>query len=686
MSTKYSGGIITKSPVTPAGPYETGAAPGVWTVEQALQYTKQGIWPTQGNVPNYIEDVFSTYLYTGNGGGSATGYYGTQTITNGINLSANGGLVWLKARSSAEPHGLFDTARGVNKILRSDFTFAQNTAANTVTAFNTTGFNLGSDSDGYGTNTNAVTYASWTFRKQPKFFDVVTGTGQGTFNHNLGVLPGCIILKRTSTTGNWIVAHTGLTGGITGTYVCLLNTTDAQSNQSVSLSPTATTFSPTAYVGASDTWVAYFFASNAGGFGLTGTDNVISCGSYTLDGSGYSPNVELGYEPQWILTKPSSGTGNWLIVDTMRGWVNPSGTAADDANLRPNLSDAENTNDIGWPYATGFNAGYRGTAGQTWIYIAIRRGPMKVPTVGTSVFYPSVQTGVNTVAGQFITAGFPPDLSIEGSADGTTAQHWTIDRLRGSYSFISTDQTAAETNLSPYGINYNISNVGVQNIDLGTTSQTYVDWLFRRAPSFFDEVCYTGTGTGGQTYTHNLGVVPELMIVKSRSLSGQQWPVYASPITVLYVLQLNTTIAATLYNDYWAGVSPTSSVFSVGPASAVNQSGATYVAYLFATCAGVSKVGSYTGNGTTQTINCGFTGGARFVLIKRTDSTGGWYVYDTARGMTVLTDPYLTLNTGNAQTATLGSVTTVSTGFALNSTILAAINVNAGSYIFLAIA
>jgi len=114
--------------------------------------------------------------------------------------------------------------------------------------------------------------------------------------------------------------------------------------------------------------------------------------------------------------------------------------------------------------------------------------------------------------------------------------------------------------------------------------------------------------------------------------------------------------------------------------------GATFVSYLFATCPGVSKVGSYTGNGTTQTINCGFTGGARFVLIKRTDSTGDWYVYDTARGMTALTDPYLLANTSAAQTATLGSVTTVSTGFALNAAVLADINVNGGSYIFLAIA
>jgi hypothetical protein len=100
----------------------------------------------------------------------------------------------------------------------------------------------------------------------------------------------------------------------------------------------------------------------------------------------------------------------------------------------------------------------------------------------------------------------------------------------------------------------------------------------------------------------------------------------------------------------------------------------------------VSKVGTYTGNGTTQAIACGFTGGARFVLIKRTDATGDWYVYDTARGMTVLTDPYLLLNSTAAETATLGSVITSTGGFTVNASILAAINASGGSYVFLAIA
>ena len=78
MSERWPGGIINKTAPVPTGPYATGTAPGVWTLDQVAYWVKQGLWPTAGLLPNYIEDVFSTYLYTGNGS--------TQTINNGIAL------------------------------------------------------------------------------------------------------------------------------------------------------------------------------------------------------------------------------------------------------------------------------------------------------------------------------------------------------------------------------------------------------------------------------------------------------------------------------------------------------------------------------------------------------------------------------------------------------------------------
>jgi hypothetical protein len=147
---------------------------------------------------------------------------------------------------------------------------------------------------------------------------------------------------------------------------------------------------------------------------------------------------------------------------------------------------------------------------------------------------------------------------------------------------------------------------------------------------------------------------------------------------------LNQPDAAVTSSVFWNDTAPTSSVFTVGTGGTVNLSAATYVAYLFATCAGVSKVGSYTGTGATQTIACGFAAGARFVLIKRTDTTGAWYVWDSARGMTSGTDPSLLLNSLAAE-VNANSVFAITTGFQIVST-AADINASGGTYIFLAIA
>ena len=153
--------------------------------------------------PVFVEDVFSTYLYTGN--------LATKTIINEIDLSTKGGLVWIKCRNAILDHYLFDTERGALKEMNSNTDDGQSTLAASLTAFNTTGFDLGSD---VSVNGNA-SYASWSFRKQAKFFDVVTYTGNGTAGrtvaHNLGSVPGCIIVKRLNTEDRWRVYHRSLT-------------------------------------------------------------------------------------------------------------------------------------------------------------------------------------------------------------------------------------------------------------------------------------------------------------------------------------------------------------------------------------------------------------------------------------------------------------------------------------------
>ena len=638
-------------------------------------------------VPNYIEEVFSTWLYTGTGA--------SQTITNNIDISTKGGLVWIKGRSGATGHRLTDTSRGVTKSLATNSNAAQATESTGLTAFGTTGFTIGADSD---YNTNAATYVSWTFRKQPKFYTQGTYTGTGsvqTIAHDLGSVPSCIIIKDINNLGqDWSVYHVSV--GNTA-YLTLNNTLGASTSSGWwnNTSPTSSVFT----VGTNDnvnlsgaSFIYYAFAHNAGGFGLTGTDNVISCGSFTD-----STTVNLGYEPQWVLIKPSSSIGNWNVVDNLRQWVGTDATTSDALGgkfLAPNLTNAESTTSYNTNITpTGFRVD--GTSG-TYIYIAIRRGPMKVPTVGTTVYNAVTWTGDN--AARTITGiGFPLDMCFTHirNVSGTSAQSLFFDRVRGNGSTTSAKRlrataAASEVDYTSVGTFDRMDGFrildgdGLIN-DAGLPS-TYVGYFFKRAPSVFDQICFTGNGTAGRTLNHNLGVVPEMMIVKERNYSGgRPWPVYHSGMGNTKFMYLNATDAEAT-NTWWNDTTPTASVFTIGSNSVVNFSGTNYVAYLFATCASVSKVGSYTGTGTTLQIDCGFTAGARFVLIKRRDSTGDWYVWDTARGIVSGNDPYLLLNSTNAEVTSTDYIDPYSAGFELSSTAPSAINGSGGTFIFLAIA
>ena len=366
--------------------------------------------------PVYVEDVFSTWLYTGNGT--------TQTITNGIDLSGKGGMGWSKDRTSSGNQLLFDTSRGALNLLKSNSAIAADTTFNTLTAFNSTGFSLGNrtnDTDAVSTNNNY--YTSWTFREQPKFFDVVTYTGDGTtprsIAHNLGSTPGCVMIKMRSSSADWYVYHNGLST-TAGTYIRLNSA--GTTNASTAIFPASPVNSTTFKVGdnpdvngSGETYVAYLFAHDAGGFGLTGTDNVISCGSYTTDAGAATAFTSLGYEPQWILTKQASETGDWIITDNMRGLLGGPGTLSQ--NLYPNTAGGEA--DTGRSFEinqSGFKQNGGGTAGTvTCIYIAIRRGPMKVPTLGTSVFIPITSA---EPSGTLLTTGFP--LICSGAAIEST--------------------------------------------------------------------------------------------------------------------------------------------------------------------------------------------------------------------------------------------------------------------------
>ena len=630
-----------------------------------------------GGDPLYVEDVFSTYLYTGTAS--------AITINNGIDLSGEGGLTWLKSRNLAEADILMDTTRGVSSALVSNNTNAPFTLTDGITAFNSNGFTLGTSNI---INTNNSTNTSWTFRKAEKFFDVVTWTGNSTSGrtvaHNLGSAPKFVIVKRTDTANNWVCWHSGI--AITK-YLQLNSSNQALNDGGIfwdSTLPDASNItlgSDSGVNATGSTYVAYLFASDAGGFGDDGSENIIKCGSVTTDGSG-DATVTLGFEPQWVMLKRTDGAGTWAILDTMRGYDHSSSK-----RLMPNVSDAEEnytgTNILGVPTATGFTtSGPVLDANSDYIYIAIRR-PMKTPESGTEVFAMDTlgSTGDGNQPGY--RSPFPVDMGLKTSLTGNQRQISTR-LLQGTE--LLTESTAAEAASASKQFDY------MNGTDTSTaTSSVNMMWMFKRATGFMDVVAYTGTGSA-HTEAHNLGVVPEMMIIKPRS-SSYQWSVWNKDIassSPYYEIVLNLSEAQTDANNTNAPFSglPTDAGFSLpsGTASASNRIGYTYIAYLFATLAGVSKVGSYTGTGADLNVDCGFTASARFILIKRTDSTGDWYTYDSARGISAGNDPYLLLNTTAAQVTNTDYIDPLNAGFTVTSSAPAGLNANGGSYIFLAIA
>ena len=623
----------------------------------------------------YVDDVFSTFLYEGNNS--------TLNIANGIDLSNEGGLVWLKRRSATSNHALWDTERGVQKGLSTNSNSPESDATGNsgygLTAFNSNGFTIGSSWMGENISGD---YCSWTFRKAPGFFDVVTYTGNGsnrTIAHSLGSVPGSIWVKRTDASGDWQVYHRSLAN----TEYMVLNSTAAKATGTTrwnSTTPTSSVFSlgtDTTVNASGGTYVAYVFAHDDQSFGTNADESIIKCGSLTIS-SQATVEVNLGFESQFVLLKRSDGTANWFMFDTMRGmamnsveWLHPNLTSAAEAKTYQAVYPT--------PTGFGFNPANNGQlVDGTYIYIAIRR-PHKPPTAGTEVF--DIDAFAGSGSAPVLNTGFPVDLTYTGWRDRNYVAV-IVDRKHPTefYPTISGGSNSTST-----GIKFDLmDSVGITSY-AGDTGYNVVNYSFRRAPGFFDIASFTPTSTNAAlNVNHDLGVEPELMLVKQYGIADN-WYVYHEHLGGTHTLKLNLADAASDVSNIWADTDPTASVFTVG-----TEFTDTFLfcrAYLFATLAGVSKVGTYSGTGNAINVDCGFTAGARFVMIKRSDGTGDWYVWDTARGIVSGNDEYLLVNeNGLSVTTNTDYIDPLNSGFTVTSSAPAALNASGGTYIFLAIA
>lgn len=306
-----------------------------------------------GEVALTVSQLFKVSTYTGNGS--------TQSINNGVDLVGQGGLVWIKARNSAEHHRLVDTVRGAGNALFASLDNAAGSETQGVSGFNSDGFSLGS---AVGYNANGEAHVAWAFRKAANFFDVVTYTGNGATNrqiaHSLGSAPGFLVIKRRDSVDNWMVYHRSI-----GTTKYLkLNSSNNEITFTAIDAVTSTYFISNDQNDSGATYVAYLFAHD------TAPNGLIQCGSYT--GTGASGNaVSIGWEPQFVLVKPASNAGNWYLLDTTRGFAGGL-----DKSLYSNSPVTEQNEAVGYTDASGFvldAASSPNANATTHIYIAIRK-------------------------------------------------------------------------------------------------------------------------------------------------------------------------------------------------------------------------------------------------------------------------------------------------------------------------
>jgi hypothetical protein len=342
---------------------------------------QQGLIASLGGELIELADVFTATVYEGNGA--------SRTITTNIDTVNKGGLIWIKNLDRSDSgHGLFSTAYGIggNQFLTTsghDGVRILSTngvspgAGSSNVGFTAAGFTLSTDTAQSINNYYVEDYLALTMRKAPKFFDVVTWTGNGgasqTISHNLGSAPGFITCKATSTTGDWWCYHRATSATPDQDYGVLNSTNSWNTTVSNFWAATSTTFTAQSVLNLNTngvTYVAFIFAHDAGGFGASRALNAVNCGAYAGTGSLVQVNCGFASSARFVMIKRTDSTGSWFMWDSTRGIV-----AGNDPYILANTQAAQvtATDDID-TFASGFelpaSSGVN-VASASYIYLAI---------------------------------------------------------------------------------------------------------------------------------------------------------------------------------------------------------------------------------------------------------------------------------------------------------------------------
>lgn len=674
----------------------TSPSTGEWrynTDNNLIEFWDGGAWfELQDEViPPIPSEHFNTVLYTGNSS--------TQSIT-GVGFQPD--FIWIKRRNSAEPHAIYDSTRGINKQLESNSSAAE--ATNTapfegVNSFDSDGFTTG---DNGGTNRSPNTYVAWCLKGGGNSNTYnVNGVGYATRSAaglNNGTIPDANFLGASvNTKAGFSIQHingSGVSGGSTidtgltqqaelliikrldsaGSWVVPQSITNEYSLLDTTAAGTSITFSN--YSSGTNNilydfyeYICYTFHSVAG---------FSKIGSYVGNGSTNGPIVNTGFEPAYVMSKNLDNAESWYIWDNKRDLTNPRYHL-----LLADASDAEYVNQTNYALdflSNGFqlrNTVVSNANGNNYIYIAFAADPSTAtPTLADS-FNIATYTGnggTNTIQG----FGFTPSMIWFKERANQGYDHGLYDNVRGVQNLIYPDLTNAENNVSPNGLqSFNSDGVTVgSNNKANASGSTYAGWAWKansiptintdgtitsvvsaNANSGFSIVKYTGNGTASSTIGHGLSSAPDVVFFK-RLDAIESWNVWFSSVSNK-VGFLNLSQAFINYT----GISSSATTVTLNNGTGHNAANSPYIAYCFASTSGFSQIGTYAGNGTSQTITTGFQ--VDYLMLRKQDDTQDWFIFDSVRDPSNPKTKRLFANLASTEVTSTSNINFTPTGFEL---------------------
>ena len=658
--------------------------------------------------------------YTGNG--SSTG----PTVTTGFKPA----FVMIKRTDYTAGWIMFDNTRTpynpLDKYLRADSSAADVTASAYKIDFNSDGFQLKGTGNDINQSSGTYIYMAFADKREAAFWLDQSGNNNDWTNNNMQESD----ISLDSPTNNFATlnALANYTGG------SLSEGNLRVSSGSSQYGPAVSTFAQS-----SGKWYAEFSSTSTSGdtrIGAVRVDTALST-TYDLGNSGsfaYRQNdgnkkidgTQSAYGATWAA---SDIIGIALNLDDNEVTFYKNNTSQGTFSITAGeyfIAISDGDSGAGGNYLTNFGqdssfAGNEVAQGNTDEngfgdfyyeppagYLALCTQNLPDPAIndGSDHFNTVLYTGNGT--SQSITGvGFQPSLLwLKGRSSGTLP-HYLQDEIRGANNTLTSNSTAAEfTSWTGHSFDSDGFTVDASySTETNSNGNTYVAWNWKaggtgvantdgsisstvsaNTTAGFSIVTYSGNGTAGATIGHGLSSAPEIIITKNRDYAYNWWT-YVSELGAGNSVLLNTTSASYADTTLWNNTAPTASVFSVGTALETNRSGSDILAYCFHSVEGYSKVGSFTGNGSTNGtfVYTGFK--PAFILWKRSSSTSNWLIWDNTRSPYNVVDDVLFPDISNAESSSAVSygIDMLSNGFKLRNS-NATVNGSGSTYIYMAFA